>query len=161
MTAVGLHALDLMIEFGGRVHDVQCVTGRHGGGGSDDTTTLLMRFKAGITGMIFCSVATATNFGFTVYGSSGLGEVSGAALQRFRFVPTSQQAPTGPVTAPPDSVVIHDGFNILGAELTEFARCIRDKRAYPIGIDDILHGMAVFDAAVASANTGGIVEVAA
>jgi predicted dehydrogenase len=26
MTAVGLHALDLMIEFGGRVHDVQCVT---------------------------------------------------------------------------------------------------------------------------------------
>jgi predicted dehydrogenase len=161
MTAVGLHALDLMIEFGGRVYDVQCVTGRHGDGESDDTTTLLMRFNAGITGMIFCSVATATNFGFTVYGSSGLGEVSGSALQRFRFVPTSQEAPTGPVTAPPDLVVRHDGFNMLGAELTEFARCIRAKRAYPIRIDDILHGMAVFDAAVASANTGGIVEVAA
>ena len=30
MTAVGLHALDLMIEFAGRVRDVQCVTGLHG-----------------------------------------------------------------------------------------------------------------------------------
>ena len=29
MTAVGVHALDQMIEFGGRVRDVQCVTGRY------------------------------------------------------------------------------------------------------------------------------------
>ena len=57
MTAVGLHALDLMIEFAGRVRDVQCVTGLHGDGPSDDTTTVLMRFAGGATGTIFCSVA--------------------------------------------------------------------------------------------------------
>jgi predicted dehydrogenase len=160
MTAVGLHALDLMIEFGGRVRDVQCVTAVHGEGPAEDTTTLLMRFANGVTGTIFCSVATATNFSFTGYGTSGLGEVSGSALQRFRFVPTSQQAPSGPVIAPPDQIIEHEGFNVLGAELSEFARCIRDKRAYPISIDDVLHGMAVFDAAVQSAKTGGIVAVA-
>ncbi len=48
---------------------------------------------------------------------------------------------------------------MLNAELIEFARCIRDKRAYPVGIDDVLHGMAVFDAAVESAKTGRIVEI--
>jgi predicted dehydrogenase len=161
MTAVGLHALDLMIEFAGRVRSVQCVTARHGDGPSDDTTTVLMQFSGGVTGTIFCSVATATNFSFTAYGSTGLAEVHGAALQHFRFVPMSQQAPTGPVLAPPDQVVDHSGFNMLNAELVEFARCIRDKRTYPVGIDDVLHGMAVFDAAVQSAKTGGIVELAA
>ena len=161
MTAVGLHALDLMIEFAGRVRAVQCVTARFGDSASDDTTTVLLRFAGGATGSIFCSVATATNFSFSAYGSMGLAEVHGAALQHFRFVPMSQQAPTGPVLAPPDQTVEHEGFNMLKAELNEFARCIRDKRPYPVGIDDVLHGMAVFDACVMSAKTGRIVELAA
>jgi predicted dehydrogenase len=160
MTAVGLHALDLMIEFGGRVCDVQCVTGVRGGGPADDTTTILLRFVGGATGTIFCSVATATNFSFSAYGSLGLAEVRGAALQQFRFVPMSQQAPTGPVVAPPDQLVDHSGFNMLRAELIEFARAIRDKRPYPVSIDDVLHGMAVFDACVQSAKTGRVIEIA-
>jgi predicted dehydrogenase len=161
MTAVGLHSLDHMIEFAGHVHDVQCVTARHGDGPSDDTTSILMRFDGGVTGAIFCSVATATNFSFSAYGTMGMAEIRGALLQRFRFVPISQQAPDGPVVAPPDQIVDHSGFNMLKAELIEFARCIRGKRAYPVGIDDVLHGMAVFDAAVQSAKTGGVVKVPA
>jgi predicted dehydrogenase len=160
MTAVGLHALDLMIEFAGRVSDVQCITGVHGEGPADDTTTAFMRFASGATGTIFCSVATATNFSFAAYGTGGLAEVRGAALQTFRFVPMSQQAPTGPVLAPPDQTVDHSGFDMLRAELVEFARSIRDKRPYPVGIDDVLHGMAVFDACVQSAKTGRIVAIA-
>ncbi len=161
MTAVGLHTLDHMIEFAGRVRDVQCVTARHGEGPSDDTTTVLMRFDGGATGAIFCSVATATNFSFCAYGTLGLAEVHGASLQHFRFVPVSNQAPDGPVVAPPDQAIEYGGFNMLRAELVEFARCIRDKRPYPVGIDDVLHGMAVFDAAVQSAKTGQIVKVPA
>jgi predicted dehydrogenase len=161
MTAVGLHTLDHMIEFAGRVRDVQCVTARHGDGPSDDTTTVLLRFASGITGTIFCSVATATNFSFSTYGSIGMAEVCGAALQRFRFVPLSQRAPDGPVLAPPDEVIDYDGFDMLSAELTEFARCIRDKRVYPVDMEDVLHGMAVFDAAVQSAKIGRSVEVSA
>jgi predicted dehydrogenase len=161
MTAVGMHVLDHMIEFAGSVRDVQCHTALHGDGPSDDTTTLLMRFDGGVTGVIFCSVSTATNFSFTTYGSRGLAEVRGASLQQVRFVPVSQQAPTGPVIAPPDETIDYAEFDMLNAELVEFARCIRDRRAYPIDIDDVLHGMAVFDAAVQSARTGDIVEVAA
>src|SRR5450631_1780796 len=154
MTAVGLHTLDHMIEFAGRVRYVQCVTARHGDGLSDDTTTLLMRFASGISGTIFCSVATATSYSFSTYGSKGMAEVCGAALQRVRLVPLSEHAPVGPVTAPPDQFIEHAGFDMLKAELLEFARCIRDKQTYPVDIEEVLHGMAVFDAAIRSAKTG-------
>ena len=97
---------------------------------SDDTTTVMLRFESGATGLIFCSVATATNFSFTLYGTKGLAEISKPNLQRFRFVPTSDDAPTGPVTAPPDEVAEHPGFDMLNAEMTEFARC--DPRQAPL-----------------------------
>ena len=128
LTAVGVHSLDHMIEFAGRVRDVRCVTARHIPGPSDDTTTVMLHFENGASGLIFCSVATATNFSFTLYGSKGLAEISKPNLQTFRFVPTSDQAPTGPVTAPPDQVSEHAGFDMLNAELTAFARAIREKQ---------------------------------
>jgi predicted dehydrogenase len=159
LTAVGVHALDHMIEFGGRVRDVRCVTGRYLPAPSDDTTSVMLRFENGATGLIFCSVATATNFSFALYGSRGLAEISRPDLAKFRFVPGSQEAPRGPITAPPDEISEHPGFDMLNAELTEFARCIRDARIYPVPIADILHGMSVFDAVVRSARSGSIEKI--
>jgi predicted dehydrogenase len=159
LTAVGVHALDHMIEFGGRVADVRCVTARNIPGPSDDTTTVMLRFESGATGQIFCSVATATDFSFTLYGSKGLGEISRPNLARFRFVPTSDHAPTGPVTAPPDEISEHTGFDMLNAELTAFARAIRERTAYPVSVDEVLHGMSVFDAIVEAAKSNTIVTV--
>src|SRR5882757_10558153 len=156
LTAVGVHSLDHMIEFAGRVRDVRCVTARHIPGHSDDTTTVMLHFESGATGLMFCSVATGTNFSFTLYGSKGLAEISKPALQAFRFVPTSDVAPSGPVTAPPDQVSEHTGFDMLNAELTAFARTIRDGTPYPVPIADVLHGMAVFDAIVRAGKSGKI-----
>jgi predicted dehydrogenase len=160
MTAVGVHLMDHMIEFGGRVREVHCVTGVHGPGPADDTTTVLLAFEGGATATIFCSVATATNFSFALYGSKGLAEISGAALQSFRFVPISERAPDGPVTAPPAEHLDFGGFDMLDAELTAFARAIVDKTPYPVPLADVLHGMAVFDAVVKSAATKKVVGVA-
>jgi predicted dehydrogenase len=158
-TAVGVHSLDHMIEFGGRIRDVRCVTGRYIAGPSDDTTTVMLTFESGATGLIFCSVATATNFSFSLYGTRGLAEISRPSLQTLRFVPGSTQAPSGPVTAAPDEIVEHGGFDMLHAELTAFARSIREQRAYPVPIADVMHGMSVFDAIVRSAQTNGIEKV--
>src|SRR5215471_3051524 len=160
LTAVGVHALDHMIEFAGRVADVRCVTARNIPGPSDDTTTVMLRFDGGTTGLIFCSVATATSFSFTLYGSKGLVEISRPNLQTLRFVPISQQAPTGPVTAPSDEISGHPGFDMLNAELTEFARAIRERRPYPVPIDEVLHGMSVFDAIVRAGQSGQVEAVA-
>jgi predicted dehydrogenase len=160
LTAVGVHSLDHMIEFGGRVREVHCVTARIIPGPSDDTTTVMLTFESGATGLIFCSVATATNFAFTLYGSKGLAEISKPSLQSFRFVPTSDVAPTGPVTAPPDQTAEYPAFDMLHAEMEAFARAIESRTPYPVPIADVLHGMAVFDAIVESARTGRIVTVA-
>jgi predicted dehydrogenase len=160
LTAVGVHSLDHMIEFAGRVRDVRCVTARNIPGPSDDTTTVMLHFDSGATGLIFCSVATATNFSFTLYGSKGLAEISKPTLQRLRFVPTSEHAPTGPVTAPPDETSEHAGFDMLNAELTAFARAIRDRKPYPVPIDEVLHGMSVFDAIVRAGRSGQVEPVA-
>jgi len=160
LTAVGVHLLDHMIEFAGRVREVACVTKRYGAGPADDATTILLRFASGATGTIFGSVATATNFHFTVYGTRGLAEVSRPDLRRFRFVPSSDTPPTGPVVAPPDEILERPGFDMLHAELTTFARCVRQNATYPVALDDVLHGMSVFDAVVRSAASGDIERVA-
>ena len=154
-TAVGMHALDHMVEFAGRVRDVRAITARNYPGPSDDTTTVMLRFASGASGLIFCSVATATNFSFSAYGTKGLAEITHADLSRFRFTPASTAAPTGVVTAPPDEVLEFSGFDMLHAQMTAFARTIRDGNSYPVPIADVLHGMAVFDAIVESAERGG------
>jgi predicted dehydrogenase len=159
LTAVGVHALDHMIEFAGRVRDVRCVTGRTIPGPSDDTTTVMLRFEAGATGLIFCSVATPTNFSFTLYGSKGMAEISKPNLQTLRFVPTSDQPPTGPIVAPPGEISEHPGFDMLNAELTAFARAIRERMPYPVPLDEVLHGMDVFDAIVEAARSNEIVTI--
>ena len=106
-------------------------TGRYIPGPSDDTTNIMLRFKSGATGLLFCSVATATTLSFTVFGTKGLAEFSKPNLARFRFVPVSTVAPTGPVTAPPDEIIESPAFDTLNAELIEFARCIAAETALP------------------------------
>jgi predicted dehydrogenase len=160
LTAVGVHSIDAMIEFGGKVADVLCTTRRYiSGPPADDTTNVLLRFKSGATGLLFCSVATATTLSFTLFGTRGLAEFSRPNLARFRFTPVSTVAPTGPVTAPPDEIIEAEAFDMLNAELVEFARCIEQKRPYPVDIDQVLHGMAVFDAVVRSGLSGKIEKV--
>ena len=159
ITAVGVHSIDHMIEFGGPVRDVLATTGRYVGGPSDDTTNIMLRFKSGATGLLFCSVATATTLNFTLFGTKGLAEFSKANLSHFRFVPVSTAAPTGPVTAPPDEIIENPTFDTLNAELVEFGRCIAEKRPYPVDIDQVLHGMSVFDAIVRSGKSGKVETV--
>jgi predicted dehydrogenase len=148
-----------MIEFGGPVRDVLCTTRRTIPGPSDDTTSVMLRFAGGASGLLFCSVATATTFSFALYGSKGLAEIFRPNLACVRFVPMSTVAPTGPVTAPPDEIVESPAFDMLNAELIEFARCIEQKRPYPVAIDQVLHGMEVFDAIVRSGKSGQVEPV--
>jgi predicted dehydrogenase len=48
---------------------------------------------------------------------------------------------------------------MLNAELSEFARAIRERRPYPVPLDEVLHGMSVFDAIVQAARSNEIVTV--
>jgi predicted dehydrogenase len=158
-TAVGIHALDYMVALAGHVRDVRCITARNYPGRCDDTTTIMLQFTGGASGLIFCSVATATNFEFIAYGTEGLGEISRPSLSRLRFAPAATVAPTGLIPAPPDELLEFANADTLQAELAAFARAIREKSPYPVPIEDVLHGVAVLDAIVESAQGGTIVAV--
>ena len=49
---------------------------------------------------------------------------------------------------------------MLNAELTSFARAIRDRKPYSVPIEEVLHGMAVFDAIVRAGKSGQVEPVA-
>ncbi len=160
-TATGMHSLDHMIELAGSVREVRAVTARHYPGRSDDTSTVMLEFASGASGLIFCSVTTATNFEFTVYGTEGLGEISRPDLSRLRFAPAATVAPSGAVPAPPDEILQFSGADTLHAELNAFARAIQDRTPYPIPLTEMLHGMAAFDAIVRSAQSRAVVTTRA
>jgi predicted dehydrogenase len=80
-------------------------------------------------------------------------------LSRLRFAPAATAAPTGPVPAPPDEVMQFSGADMLNAEMTAFARAVRDGTPYPTPIGEVLHGMAAFDAIVQSAESGAVVTI--
>ena len=57
-------------------------------------------------------------------------------------------------------VIPHPGFNGILAELEAFAAAIRGEAPYPIPPEEVLHGVAAFEAIVQSAATHRPVKVA-
>jgi len=103
-----------------------------------------------------CSIASAPNYRVAVYGSGGLDETE-RNMDAFRFVP----APDKPGHAPGQAEVIeHKGFNPVKASIEAFAAAVNGKAPFPITPEQIVHGVAVFEAVVKSAKTGQPAKVA-
>ena len=85
MTGIGIHTVDTMIHLFGRVTEAYCVTTRRATANIDDTTSVTLRFANGVTGLFFCSLATAGNYRLAVYGSKGFAEISRPTLETFRL----------------------------------------------------------------------------
>lgn len=157
MTAIGVHLVDGMIDLLGHIHEVTAMTAhRAAPHGSDDTTDVLLSFASGATRHLFCSVAATPNYRMAVYGTQGLGEVLFHPMHVFRLTPSADPAQMSGAT--PD-VIETPGFNMLTAELTEFARCVEERRPFPTPLSEILHGVAVFEAIARSAETRQTVRV--
>ena len=136
----GIHVIDAMIHLLGpieevladsrrRVHDIPF----------DDTTTILMRFASGPSGYLTAMTATAPIFRLQVYGTRG-----GAMLE------SSTTLTAEPVSGPH---VTHSfpPFSTERAQLEAFARAIDGGSPYPIPLDDVIAGVATFDAIAKSA----------
>jgi len=159
LTGVGVHTIDHMIELGGPISEVYCTTSRRGIDYADDTTAIHLKFQSGMNALMLSAISTTPNYSLTVYGTKALVEVSHTTLEDFRFTPAPDAAPTGPVVAPPPEVIKHKGVDMLRTELEILARAIRERTPYPIAMEEILHGMSVFDAIVESVDTGKLVPV--
>ena len=150
MTATGVHNLDAMIYLFGKIAEVYCVSLRRVMPRLEDTTTILLGLANGMSATLYCSLITAPTYRFAVYGTIGLVELATSELE-FRFTPVTQPPPTGRHTAPAPEIIEYKGFNALAAELEGFAAAINGERRYPITAEEVLHGVAAFEAIVLSA----------
>jgi predicted dehydrogenase len=155
MTPVGVHLLDCFIDFCGEIAEVYCVNTRRAAPLVDDTATVTLRHRNGVTSSFNCSIAVGGNYRVAVFGTRGFADTD-RSLEVFRFqaAPDKAGAPPGPL-----EVIDNKGANMLKSALEAFAAAIRGEAPYPITPDQILHGVAAFEAIVESAQTGKPVKV--
>jgi predicted dehydrogenase len=159
MTATGVHNLDALIYLFGRIDEVYCLSLHRSMTRLEDTTSVLMRLENGMSASLYCSLVTAPTYRFAVYGTKGRAELQGQETD-FRFTPVPEAMPARRHAAAPPEIIEYKGFNPLKAELEGFAAAINGARPYPMTPDEILHGVAAFEAIVRSAATGEPVKVA-
>jgi predicted dehydrogenase len=150
MTATGVHNLDALIYLFGRIDEVYCTSVRRVMPRLEDTTTVMLSLANGISATLYCSLVTAPSYRFAVYGTKASVELATPELQ-FRFTPVTQAPATGRHRAPASEIIEYKGFDPLAAELEGFAAAIMGERPYPITADEVLHGVAAFEAIVRSA----------
>jgi predicted dehydrogenase len=159
MTATGVHNLDAMIYLFGRIDEVYCTSLRRVMARLEDTTTVLLGLENGISATLYCSLVTAPTYRFAVYGTKGAVELATPELE-FRFTPVTERPATGRHSAPSPEIIDYKGFNALAAELEGFAAAISGERPYPITAEEVLHGVAAFEAIVRSAALRQPVKIA-
>src|SRR5436853_2458136 len=151
MTASGVHNLDAIIHLFGRIEEVYTTSLRRAVRyDAEDTTSAMFGMANGMSANLLCSLVTAVSYRLAVFGSKGCAELVTPELD-FRFSPTPEAMPAGRHAAPEPEVIQNRGFNALLAELEAFAAAIRGDKPYPITPEEILHGVAAFEAIVQSA----------
>jgi predicted dehydrogenase len=165
LTPMGVHAIDGMIDLCGEIDTVYCQSFRRVVAvDSDDTTSMLFRMKAGMSGYLGTMTATGPGFSFQVFGSKGwvrlegMTHVAGAPSEerrttlfgRCKFQPAKGPAETWEAAK----------LDVTRASLEAFADAAQGGPAYPISLDEMVHGVAVTEAVVQSAESGQVVKIA-
>src|SRR5579864_1163030 len=151
MTALGVHNVDAMIHLFGEIDEVYASSlQRAVGYDCEDTTSVMFSMRNGMSATMVCSLVTTVSYRLAVFGTKGCAELRTPNLD-FHFIPIPDGPPTGRNVALPPQVTEYGGFNALRAELEAFADAIEGGPAYPIPPQEILHGVAVFEAIVQSA----------
>jgi predicted dehydrogenase len=164
LTPMGVHAIDGMIDLCGEIDTVFCQSFRRAVSiDADDTTSMLFRMKEGMSGYLATMTATGPGFSFTVYGSKGsvrlegMTHVAGASSEERRtrlFGSCKFQPIKGPA-----EIWEADRLDVTRESLEAFADAASGGAAYPIPIDQMIHGVAVTEAVVRSAASGKVEKV--
>ena len=164
LTPMGVHAVDGMIDLCGPIDQVFCQSFRRVVEvDSDDTTSMLFRMKAGMSGYLGTMTATGPGFSFQVFGSNGsvrlegMTHVAGASSEerRTRLFGTCKFQPI----KGPAEVWEAARLDVTRACLEAFAVAARGGPAFPIPIEEMVHGAAVTEAVVRSAASGRVEKI--
>ena len=164
LTPMGVHAIDAMIDLCGEIDQVFCLSFRRVVEiDADDTTSVLFRMKDGMSGYLGTITATGGGFSFQVFGSAGslrlegMTHIAGAPSEerRSRLFGTCKFQP---IKGPPETWQA-DAFDVTRASLEAFAAAVAGGPAYPIQLDQMIHGAAVTETIVKSAASGRMEKV--
>lgn len=144
MAGSGIHIIDTMIHLIGPISEVQAQSYRlvHTIP-FDDTTNMLFRFASGSTGFLVAMTATAPTLRLQVFGDKAAAELRGE--NRLEVVPVSG----------PKQIQEWSSFDMERAQLEAFADAIDGKAAFPVPLDEVIAGIAAFEAVPLSAADHG------
>jgi predicted dehydrogenase len=158
LTPMGVHAVDGMIDLCGEVDEVYCQSFRRAVSiDADDTTSILFRMKEGMSGYLGTMTATGGGFDFVVYGSKGfvrlegMTHVAGAPSEerRTRLFGTCTFKPA----QGPAKTWEAERLDLTKVTLESFARAAEGKEKFLIPVEEMVHGAAVTEAIIRSAET--------
>jgi predicted dehydrogenase len=140
MAARGVHVLDGMIHIAGPVSSISAISDRRVVDLEvDDTSAMMMRFAGGASGYLGSIYVTADIWRLQVYGSKGYammrGETSLVAKDLANVEKITNFAPV----------------NIVGLALEAFADAATGGAPYPVTPDEVVAGVAAYEAMVKSA----------
>ena len=159
LTPMGVHAIDGFIDLCGEIDEVYAQSlQRVVKVDSDDTTSILFRMKEGMSGYLATMTATGGGFNFQIYGSKGfvklegMTHVKGAPSEERRFG-LFNNCTFKPVKGPAETWQAAK-FDVARAALDAFAQAAEGGEAFMISPSEIVHGAAVTEAVVNSADSG-------
>ena len=148
MTGRGVHVVDAMLYLAGHIESVFAQSDRLAlDYGLDDTTSMLFKFRNGATGYLGTFIATAECWRLQVFGSKGWAKVGSIPHLHTWSLTTCM------VNAQP-TVIDYPQQSTERAELEAFADAIERGTRLACPPDDALHGVAVLEAIVKSAQSG-------
>ncbi len=160
MTALGVHNVDAMIHLFGEIDEVYASSLRRAVAyDAEDTTSVMFGMRNGMSASMVCSLVTTVSYRLAVFGTKGCAELRTPNLD-LHFTPTPDGPPSGRHAALPPQITEGKGANTLLAEMEAFAGAIEGGPAYPVTPEQAVHGVAVFEAIVASAAQRRPVRVA-
>jgi predicted dehydrogenase len=164
LTPMGVHAIDGMIDLCGPIRQVYCQSFRRAVAvDSDDTTSMLFRMAAGMSGYLGTLAATGPGFSFQVFGSKGsvrlegMTHVAGASSEERR----TRLFGTGKFQPIKGEAVVWEAarLDVTRACLEAFGQAASGGPAFPIPLDQMIHGAAATEAVIRSAATGQVEQI--
>ena len=149
MTSLGIHSLDCLIHLCGDIAEVDARS-KHRAlpFDIDDTTCMLFDFANGMTGYLGTMAAGGRMWHVRVFGSEGWAELRGMEELVKANAAGDQEA------------IAYPGEQSVKAELEAFAAAAAGGEPYMITPEQMIHGIAVLEAIITSAESGERVKVA-
>jgi predicted dehydrogenase len=142
MGGMGIHMIDMLINLMGPFASVSVQSFPRVSGHVDDTTAMLARFASGAT----CNFATLSlaprYWRVALFGTRALVEMQDQ--ERLVFTPVEGQGWSQDFQK----------LDIEAAELAAFAAAVAGGPAYPLPLEEAIHGVSVFETMIGAAASG-------